>query len=131
MADGRLYVELTALKRVNMGYRRNGKATEPRWVAWYTLHFDNEDMENQVEFWMEDTQLFDNAGHERDWYALSTNDRTELGSPIMAWLKRDGIWKIGEVDKAPAISQTELLSVPDTNDYQWHESALPRTRKRP
>jgi hypothetical protein len=104
MAGGQLEVEITAAQKVNMGYNRRGKHTEPRWVLWYVLHFDNDiDKEQKVQIWEEHTTLFDNAGWEFDWHAM--NERMEFNPPI--WVKLSGGGKLVEVMDNPARHRTK------------------------
>jgi hypothetical protein len=111
MADGKLEVEITAAKYVWMGYNQRGKHTEPRWVCWYTLHFDNDvDKELSTQVWEEHTTLFDNAGWKFDWHAM--NERMEFDPPIEVRLSKNGIWKLTDVMDNPAhlrTKQAELI----------------------
>lgn len=120
MADGKLEVEITAAKRVSMGYRQRGKPTEPRWVLWYTLHFDNDvDKELKTQVWEEDTVLFDNAGWEFNWHAM--NERMEFDPPILVKLSKNGHWKLSEVMDNPAkirTKQAELIP-PSGNEIPY------------
>lgn len=80
MLNGNLHVEITAISYVNRGLVNGRKRKlKDRWTLYFTLHFEDSELEQTAITYWEGQHLITNAGYDREWW---TQGKQILEMPI-------------------------------------------------
>lgn len=117
--DGDQWVGIHRIRHTDKGFNHYGKRIRDKWELFYTLtNGAGKSREEVREVYWEAHTVFKDAGWDFHW---PYGGQIEFDPPIPVIFNAG--YKLIEVGKRKE-------QIPDTSDFAWHESALPRPRKR-